>query len=278
VSAAGPRVVVVTGASAGIGRETALAFARRGDDLVLFARREAALRETASACEAAGGRTATTVVGDVAHQEDLDRLAATCRDRFGRVDVLVNNAGRGHRNVPFEELRVDEMNEVVRVNLGGPIFCARTLLPLLRASKRATLVNVGSVLSRTALPYYSIYCATKFGLAGFTDSLRFELRGSSVRVLLVCPGHTETEFFATADMDAKAFGPIRGVGPEVVARAIVRAVDRGKREIALTGWGKLGIWANRFAPWLYRAVIGSQAKRGHPPASEKNDPGSVRVS
>src|SRR5262249_14739969 len=147
---------------------------------------------------------------------------------------------------------------------------------LLRASRRSTIVNVGSVLSRTALPYYTIYCATKYGLAGFSDSLRFEMRGSPVRVLLVCPGHPETEFFETADMDPRAFGPIRGVAPDVVARAIVRGVDRGKLEIALAGWGKLGIWANRFAPWLYRAVIGSRAKRGHPP-SEKNEPGSVRV-
>ncbi|MBI3845786.1 MAG: SDR family NAD(P)-dependent oxidoreductase [Planctomycetes bacterium] len=266
----GPRVVVVTGASSGIGRETALAFARRGDELVLFARREAGLRQTATACEAMSGQAPLVVVGDVVRQEDLDRLAAECRARFGRIDVLVNNAGRGHRNVPFDELTDPEIDDVIRVNLTGAIRCVRALLPLLRMSPGATLVNVGSVLSRTTLPYYTIYCATKYGLAGFTDSLRFELRGSSVRVMLVNPGHTTTEFFDTANMDPKAFGPVRGVSPDTVASAIVRGVDRGSREIALTGWGRLGIAVNRFAPWLYRAVIGGQAKRGNPPGATAN--------
>ncbi len=268
------RVVVVTGASAGIGQAMAHSAARRGADLVLFARREDRLLEVARECRKCSPSASEPVIvaGDVASPQDLERLARRCDERFGRVHVLVNNAGRGHRNVPFDELDDREVEDVVRVNLTGAIQCARRLLPLLRKAPSATLVNVGSILSRSALPYYTIYCATKFGLAGFSDSLRFELRGSNVRVLLVCPGHTETEFFEAARMDAKAFGPIGGIRADAVAEAIARAVDRGTREIALTGWGRLGLLANKYAPWLYRAVIGSQAKRGWPEQSTPPKP------
>jgi short-subunit dehydrogenase len=216
--------VVITGASSGIGRATALEMARRGANVVLAARRVERLEEVAAECRALGVR-AVTVPTDVTN-------AAACRgliDTAGEVDVLVNNAGFAIWD-SVVDARAEDAREMIETNYLGAFHCTQAVLPRMLARRQGTIVNVSSITGLMGFSRMSAYCASKYALTGFTEALRDEVMGSGVRVALVCPGTTETEFFARAERD-KMPGASRlmpGVGPERVARAVCDAAEDGR--------------------------------------------------
>ncbi len=243
-------VVIVTGASAGIGRETALAFAREGAHVVLAARREERLRELAAQCEALGVR-ALAVRTDVARTEDVEALVRAALDAFGRVDVLVNNAGFGFSGT-IEETTEADMRELMDVNYFGAFNAIRAVLPHMRGRRRGHIVNVSSVVGKLAFPYHGAYSATKFALVALTESLRGELTGSGITATVVLPGSTRTEFFeAQRTNDGHVSAP---TGPQqdadVVARAIVRSVRRPTPEVNMVRMFRVAYGLNGFFPYL----------------------------
>jgi short-subunit dehydrogenase len=251
-------VSVVTGASAGIGRATALALAGAGSDVVLAARRESKLQELARQIEKAGTR-AISVACDVSSVPDIERLVAETDRAFGRVDVLVNNAG-----IPggtFEDAPVERIEEVVGVNLLGAMYCARLFLPMMLSRGRGHIVNVASLAGRYAVPGAAIYGATKHGLVGFSESLYYELKPKGILVTSVNPGFVETEAFPHTDKPDWAV-----MKPERIAREIVEVVRNGTApEVSIPRW--LGPWQafRVIAPPLYRygvGRIGSRAETG----------------
>ncbi|MGZ5433868.1 MAG: SDR family NAD(P)-dependent oxidoreductase [Thermoanaerobaculia bacterium] len=216
--------VVITGASSGIGRATALEMARRGANVVLAARRTARLDEVASECRASGVR-AVTVATDVTNPAECRRLI----DVAGEVDVLVNNAGFAIFSSAVEA-NVDEVREMIETNYLGAFHCTQAVLPRMLARRSGTIVNVSSITGLMGFARMSAYCASKFALTGFTEALRAEVIGSGVRVALVCPGTTNTEFFVKAER-GKMPGASRlmlAVKPERVARAVCDAAEDGR--------------------------------------------------
>ena len=244
------KVVIVTGASSGIGLETALAFARQGARVVLAARHEAKLRDVADAHPDLRDRF-LVVPADVTKDEDVTRLMATTISELGRVDILVNNAGIGMR-ATVAEMRVDDVRSVMEVNLHGPVRCIQAVLPHMQRQGAGQIVNVGSVLSMVVTPRNSAYCASKFALLALTDALRIELHGTGIEVISVLPAYTNTPFF---ERMYHYGGPIRmspfkGQHPATVARAILRGCARHKRQVVLTVSSRIAIWMRRLTPRL----------------------------
>lgn len=239
-------VAIVTGASSGIGEETAVALARRGYHVVLAARREDKLRAVAARCEDVAreaGRAIEVVVHvtDVADCAQVQSLVAATVERFGRLDVMVNNAGYGLFATVVKTPN-DEMDRIFRVNFHGAFYGCKAAAEVMMRQKSGHIFNVSSVIGKRGTPFHGAYCATKFALVGLSDSLRVEMRQYHVRVTTVCPALTETEFF-TASVRAQAAGSsfkkFKSLTPaRVVAEKIVRAVGKRRPEIVLTAGGK----------------------------------------
>lgn len=234
--------VVVTGASSGIGRETARAFAAKGANVVVAARRAEPLREVAAECEGlgVGALAVPTDVTDAAAVEELARRATA---RFGRIDVWVNNAAVG-LFARFEEAPLDDYRRVIETNLFGYVYGARAVLPIFRRQGSGVLVNVASMLGRTSGPYVSAYVASKHAIQGLGMSLRQELaldKAKDIHVCTVMPATIDTPFFGHAanytGRAVKAMPPVYPV--ERVAERIVRLAKRPRREVFVGNSGRL---------------------------------------
>lgn len=246
---------LVTGASSGIGRALALELARGGARLIVTARREKRLAELASEIQTLG-REVHCVAGDITEPPVRERLMATARDRWDGLDLLINNAGVGAIG-PFAAASPDRMRRVMEVNFFAPVETTRLAIPLLRQGTTPMIVNVGSVLGHRGIPKKSEYCASKFALHGWTDSLRCELAADRIDVLLVSPSTTQSEFFdrvleANGELAWRKLGAMRS---EAVARLAVRAIRAGRHEIILTLGGKLLVWSDRLCPWLMNRLV-----------------------
>ncbi|MUL41983.1 SDR family oxidoreductase [Streptomonospora sp. PA3] len=259
------RVVVITGASSGIGRATALALAGKGASVVLAARREEALEEVARQCRSRGGQ-ALAVPTDVTDPEAVEALARRAADRFDGIDVWVNAAavtmfGR------FSEVPLKDFRRVVDTNLMGYVHGARAALPYLRDRRKGVLVNVSSLLGVIAQPYTHAYCATKSGIRGLSSSLRQELRlegASNVHVCSVLPPTIDTPIFEQAanytGRRVHAMPPI--YTPEHVAHIIVGLVRVPRREAAV-GPGRGLIALHKAAPGLSERLMQTLTDRLH---------------
>lgn len=246
------QVVVITGASSGIGRATALAFAEPGARVVLAARNPTALDEVAREVERLGG-TAEVVVTDVSEYPQVEQLAQRAVDRFGRIDTWVNNAAVS-AYATVEQLTIEEIERIIQVDLLGQIYGMKAALPHLRRQGQGTIVNVGSVESVRAVPLQAPYVAAKHGIKGFTDALRLELEHdrAGITVTLILPASMNTPLFAHARSKLGVFPrPLPPVyEPRVVAEAIVFAAQHPRRAIVAGGAGQALLVANRISPSL----------------------------
>lgn len=218
------KTVVITGASSGIGRAAALEFARRGANVVLAARRRERLEAVATECRALGVE-ATPVVTDVSVREDCQRLIAS----VPRVDVLVSNAGFGIYD-PIEHAKASDLESMMQTNYFGAVYCTQAVLPQMLQRRDGAIVVVSSITGIMGYASMGGYCASKFALNGFAEALRSEVIGRGVRVSMVCPATTDTDFFQVAERD-KMPGASRmmlAMKPEKVARAVCDAAADGR--------------------------------------------------
>ncbi|WBB79370.1 SDR family oxidoreductase [Micromonospora sp. WMMD882] len=267
-------IVVITGASSGIGAATGYALARRGVAVVLAARTVPALEQVAERCRELGGR-ALVVPTDVTDAAAVDRLAARAVAELGRIDAWVNNAAVGAVGL-FEEIPVDEFRRVVEVNLLGVAHGTRAALPRLLAAGGGVLVNNASVLAEVAMPYQSAYNATKHGVRGFADTVRQELRvsgRSQVSICTVLPASVDTPFFRhAANHSGHELAPPPPVyPPELVAETIVRLLRRPRREAYAGGAARLLALQWRLAPALTERALGWYAHRAQFLAAPRRD-------
>ncbi len=225
------RVALVSGASAGIGAATAVALGAKGCAVTLLARRRDRLEDVAQRVRAAGGR-AHVVVGDVTADDHVARAIGETIATFGSLDIVVANAGAGFHG-SLLDTSPDAMARLMDLNFMGTFLLARAALPHLLRAPRASLIVVSSIVGRRGLGWGGAYAATKFAQVGLAESLRVELAGTAVRVGIVFPVSTETEF---RDAMAREQGfEVQGTGPrqsaDHVARAIVRGIESGRPEI-----------------------------------------------
>ncbi|MEV7632243.1 SDR family NAD(P)-dependent oxidoreductase [Microbacterium sp. NPDC089318] len=249
-------VVVVTGASSGIGRETARTYARRGARLAISSRSRTALDTVAQECRDLGGEV-LAVPADVADQKAMIGLADAAAAAFGRIDVWVGNAGVFAYGT-FEQLPSDVFRQVVETNLFGQVHGARAVLPQFRRQGSGSLVLVGSLYSRASSPSISPYVTSKFGLLGFAESLRQELRGSGIRVHLVLPASVDTPIYQhAANFTGREVRPVPPVSsPARVARAIRRAPRRRRFTTFVGRTQKAALLVHHFAPGVHRRAAG----------------------
>lgn len=232
------RVAIVTGASSGIGAATARALAQQGARVVLAARRAEKLRRHAQAITALGC-DAVSVPTDVTDPDQLDRLVDRAHDAFGPVDILINNAGANWMR-PVVATAPGELTDVLEVNLLGAMLLTRAVLPGMLRQRRGAIICVGSLSGRVAME--PVYSATKYGLRGFSLSLRRQLAGTGVSVSLVSPGNIRT------DMTRHVQG--RLPEPRVVADAICDLVRRPRREVIIPRRHTAIAWLEQTSPAL----------------------------
>ncbi|MDO0937881.1 SDR family oxidoreductase [Streptomyces sp. DG2A-72] len=274
----GGRAVVVTGASGGVGRATALAFAARGDRVALLARGREGLAAAADEVQRAGGQ-ALVVTVDMADPKAVEDAAQQVVDAFGRIDVWVNNAFAGVF-APFTEITADEFRRVTEVTYLGCVFGTRAALRHMLPRDRGTIVQVGSALAYRGIPLQSAYCGAKHAIQGFNESLRCELlhEGSRVRTTMVqLPAVNTPQFdWVLSRMPGRARPMPPVYQPEVAARAIVHAAGHGRRREYWVGGSTVAtLVANAVAPGLldrYLARTGFEAQRDE---GEHRDPGNL---
>ncbi|MBN1209141.1 MAG: SDR family NAD(P)-dependent oxidoreductase [Myxococcaceae bacterium] len=225
------KVIVITGASSGIGRATALALARKGAHLVLAARREDPLDELAQRCEALGVRS-LVVPTDVSDPAAVRALATQAVHAFGRIDAWVNNAGV-YLLGSLEETPDDAFRQVMETNFFGTVYGSRAALAQFRHQGRGTLVNVSSIFGSTAGPYVSAYASSKFAVRGFSASIRQEFEGTGIHVCTILPAAVDTPLWQhSANYTGWRARPVEPISsPERVARAILRGLVHPQREL-----------------------------------------------
>ncbi len=245
---------ILTGASSGIGAALARELVRRGVRLVLVARRRAELEALADSL-AAGPGAVEIVCGDITDPAVRQAALAAAERRWGGLDLVINNAGIGALG-RFAESNPERLRQIMEVNFFAAAELVRAALPALRSGKTPIIVNVGSILGHRGIPRSGEYCASKFALRGWTESLRAELAPLGIDVLLVSPGTTLTEFFD----HALAHEPVpwsgqKGVSPETVARRTARAMERGRHEVLINWRGMTLVWLNRLLPGLVDRIL-----------------------
>ena len=253
------RVAIVTGASSGIGQEAALELARRGYIVALAARRTDRLAAIARQCEQLSSRPAVAIATDVAEAEQVHAMVKQVVDRFGRLDVLVNNAGYGIFS-RVHETSPEQMRRIFDVNFFGLFYGCQAAVPIMIRQRSGHIMNVSSVIGKRGTPFHGAYCATKFAVAGLTESLRVEMKPYNIRVTLVCPALTETEFFSLSDDGGAArssfvkFKKLMSAG--AVARKMIGAVGRNKPEIVFTAGGKFLTLVSALSPRFGDLMMG----------------------
>ena len=255
------KVIIVTGASSGIGRAVALALAQERARMALVARREALLISLANEVRNAGG-IATVFPLDLRERAQVQKMVSLTLEQFGRIDVLINNAGFGYLGT-VEETPAAVVREIFDLNFEAPLFASQLVIPIMKGQGGGHIINISSVVGRRGLPLNGIYCATKFALQGISESLRLEVKDAGIEVSIVNPAATVSEFgdhVRRGRVKAK-FKPTGAVqSAEEVAQSIVECIRRPKLEVYPNRRSRLLTWASALSPAVVDRVLASYYK------------------
>lgn len=254
------KVVVVTGASMGIGEAIAKAFAAEGASVVLLSRDI----ERAEAARARLGFSDRTAAGscDVRHPEEIDRVLALTLHHFHRVDVWVNNAGHGLLD-SVAQTQMAACKELFETNFFGAVAAMQAVIPVMRQQGGGAIINISSVAGHVPLPFHASYSATKFALNAIGKAARIELKKENIHVLTVCPGYVRTDFGKNAvrgsELKTVRPGSVRGITAERVAQATLRGYLSGKREVIVPWTMHIPVKIYQLFPALVEAAMSRMA-------------------
>jgi short-subunit dehydrogenase len=245
------KVVLITGASEGIGGACAVAFRRRGARLALTARSRDKL-------ERIGGGDAVIVPGDITDPEVRASVVDRTLERFGAIDVLINSAGVG-LYAPAWSAPLDEVRRMFELNVFALLGMAQLVAPIMRAQRRGTIVNIGSIAGKVTLPWFTLYSASKYAVGSLTDGLRMELKPDGVHAMTVCPGYVETGFqkhvLAGSPPAAVQRSRTFKITADQCAEAIAKGVERNARTVVTPRAGWFFIMMERLLPRIVDAQL-----------------------
>jgi short-subunit dehydrogenase len=254
------KVILITGASSGIGRATAILTGKRRLPVIITARRMDRLTEVAGDIESAGGK-ALAIQTDISDELQVAAMVDKALQHFGRIDVLINNAGIG-LYATVDETTPEQMQKLWRVNYMGTFYAIKHVLPIMRKQQSGQIIVVASMSGRRGAAFKSAYCATKFAQIGFLESLRMELINTNIKCTLIFPGGTQTEFFEVIDnpgnRDVKLYGSVQTA--EQVAEEILDAIKNPRKEVITQRLGRFQILLNAFSPDLADWLVGKYKK------------------
>ena len=250
-----PRVALVTGASAGIGRATALAFARRGDKVGAVARRADRLEALINEAKHLPGEI-VPYAADVCDPLALNRVVEDMVGRWNRFDILIANAGIGQRG-SIADSNWDDLDTVLRTNIDGVLHSIRAAVPALRGSGGGQIITISSIVGISITPNATVYAATKAALNAIARGLRVELAKDKIWVTNILVGQTKTEFAeARRGVPGKVFSRLPTMSADYVARCIIRETTRHRRTVTLRWLDRLALAGGMFVPWLVDRIAG----------------------
>lgn len=253
------KVVLITGASSGIGWETSLAFAKKGAKVVAVARNVAKLKEL-QALLSDKPDSHLIFPADINTKPMMQILISAIQEKYGGLDILIHNAAIGYL-APLEKMKMEVLRQVFETNYFSLLQLTQMALPMLKKSK-GHLINISSVIGRVAVPHYEAYCSSKFALEGLSQALRPELAPHGIKVSVVCPGLTETNFSQNSFRESPPQTKwTHRQAASVVAMKIVRVAEKPRRELILTLGGKFLLFLNRFFPRFLEWVFEKQLCR-----------------
>lgn len=257
-------VIIVTGASDGIGAELARILARLGAKLALNARNEAKLREAVP-----DAADPLIVAGDITDAAVRQRIVDQSIERFGRIDAVINNAGAG-LYAPAWQVPLEDARRLMELNFFAPLALVQLAVPHMRRRKSGMIVNVGSIAGKITLPWFTLYSVSKYALGSLTEGLRMELRRDGIHAMIVCPGYVATKFqqHILGGKVPASIAQAKGLAitAERCARDIVRGMEAEKRTVLTPKLGWLMVAASRMAPGVMQAQLTKIHNRQHPQA------------
>ena len=261
------QVILITGASSGIGRSLAIDLAARGAIVIGCGRSEERLRETLDQMQRTSP-SSTVVKCDLSDPDQVRTMINKALADYGKIDILINNAGIGMRK-PFVETSLDLIEQITRTNYLGTIYCTHEVLPWMIARGSGHIVNISSGAGKIGTLNMAAYCASKFAVNGFSESLYHELKTLGIHVSVVCPGPVKTSFNRLfADREPKS-PPSLIISPEAVSKAVIQIIETAKFEVVMPRWLALMCWLKRMTPSLFR-TLSHRAFRRHVVAAKKS--------
>lgn len=253
------KIVVITGASSGIGKAAAIEFAKRGAKLAIVSRRKEKLEELQKSLE----QFSTEVLVcpcDVSDKEAVKKMSDVVLEKFGKIDILVNNAGFAIYGM-VTNLTIEQIESQMQTNYFGMMYCTKNFLPILQQQNSGHIVNVASVAASFGLPGITPYCASKFAMLGFSEGLKHELKGTNIGVTVVSPIMVRTNFF-----DHESFAKMpkyspTSLDPKTVASAIIRASESSRLEIIVPGIVRIGVWLKHTIPFVINPIMGAAFRK-----------------
>ena len=253
------KVVVITGASSGIGKQTATEFGKLGANLVLIGRKKDKLEYTANELKKFS-RSTLICQCDVSKKNDVDTMSKMVLEQFGSVDILVNNAGFAIYG-SVSDLNIDEIESQMQTNYLGMVYCIKKFLPSMLDQKFGHIVNVASVAASFGLPGIASYCASKFAMLGFSEGLKHELKNSGVDITVVSPIMVRTNFFDHPSFEKMPKHSPTSLDSKTVAKAILKAANSQRLEIIVPSLVRSVVWMKHTFPFIINPIMGKSFKK-----------------
>lgn len=251
--------ILITGASSGIGKQTAIEFAKLGANIILIARRKEKLDEVEKELKKFNILTLVCPC-DVSDKTQVKEMSKTVLEKFGSVDVLVNNAGFAIYG-SVKDLSVDEIESQMETNYFGMMYCIKNFLPSMLEKKSGHIVNVASVAASFGLPGIASYCASKFAMLGFSEGLKHELNGTGIGITVVSPIMVRTEFFDHPSFEKMPKYSPTSLSSKTVAKAILKAANSPRLEIIVPNLVRGAVWFKHTFPYFINPILGKSFKK-----------------
>ena len=253
------KVVLITGASSGIGKQTAVEFAKLGSNIILVARRKDKLEQVENELKQFN---VTTLICpcDVSKKDQVEKMSKIVLEKFNSIDILVNNAGFAIYGSVYD-LSVNDIESQMETNYFGMVYCTKNFLPLMLEKKSGHIVNVASVAASFGLPGIASYCASKFAMLGFSEGLKHELNGTGVGITVVSPIMVKTDFFDHPSFEKMPKYSPTSLSAKTVAKAIVKASSSSRLEIITPSIVRIAVWLKHTFPYFINPILGKSFKK-----------------